>query len=88
MQFLTGRRILACGACGWVHYAMSPQEWSENERALQRYNLTAAEWLAYESSFRQCLRCEAPVSGFHDAREPDLARAAGHVVTPVLMEEF
>jgi hypothetical protein len=36
---------------------------------------------------RQCLRCEAPITEFRDAREPELARAAGHLVTPVLIED-
>jgi hypothetical protein len=79
--------MLACGACGWVHYAMTAGEKAQNDRALEPYNLTAAESRIYESEFRQCLRCEAPASEFRDAREPDLARAAGHIVTPVLADD-
>ena len=79
--------MLACGVCGWVHYEMTEQEKRQSDRALERYNLSAAESRVYESSFRQCLRCEAPVTEFRDAREPELARAAGHLVTPVLVED-
>lgn len=85
-RILVGRRMLACGACGWVHYAMSAQEKERNDRALERYRLSAHERLAYEASFRQCLRCEAPASQFRAARESDLARAAGHLVTPTIVD--
>jgi len=83
---LTKRRMLACGVCGWVHYEMTAQEKGQSDRALERYNLSAAEIRVYESSFRQCLRCEAPVTDFREARESELARAAGHLVTPVLTD--
>jgi hypothetical protein len=86
MQVLVGRRLLACSACGWVHYAMTAQERAENDRALKRYSLTASERSVHEASLRQCLRCEAPVTEFRDAREPELGRAASHLVTPVLIE--
>ena len=79
--------MLACRVCGWVHYAMTAEEKAESDRAIVRYNLTAAEWSAYESSFRQCLRCEAPATELRDAEERDLARAVGRIVTPVLVEE-
>jgi hypothetical protein len=87
MQVLVGRRLLACRVCGWVHYAMTAQERAENDRALERYSLTATERSVHEASMRQCLRCEAPVTEFRDARAPELARAAGHLVTPVLIED-
>ena len=87
MQVLVGRRLLACRICGWVHYAMTADERVENDRALERYSLTATERSVQEASWRQCLRCEAPVTQFRDAREPELARAAGHLVTPVLVED-
>jgi hypothetical protein len=83
---LTKRRMLACGVCGWVHYEMTAQEKGQSDRALERYNLSAAESRVYESSFRQCLRCEAPVTDFREARESELARATGHLVTPVLTD--
>jgi hypothetical protein len=86
MQVLVGRRLLTCGVCGWVHYAMTAGERAENDRALERYHLTARERSVHEESLRQCLRCEAPATEFRDAREPELARAAGHLVTPVLIE--
>ena len=84
---LRGRRMLACDVCGWVHYTMTANEKAQSDRALERYNLTASERFAYESSFRQCLRCEAPLSEFREARESELARVAGHLVTPVLADE-
>jgi hypothetical protein len=87
MRIVQGQRMFACRACGWVHYAMTAEEKARNDSVLRRYNLTADEWFAYESSFRQCLRCEAPASELRDACERELARAAGHVVTPVLIEE-
>ena len=87
MQVLVGRRLLACRICGWVHYAMTADERAQNDRALERYSLTATERSVHEASLRQCLRCEAPVTEFRDAREPELARAAGHLVTPVLVED-
>jgi hypothetical protein len=65
---------------------MSVEEKVTNDRFLERYQLTAKERFLYESAFRQCLRCEAPVSAFRTAEEADLARAAGHVVTPVLVD--
>ena len=79
--------MLACRVCGWVHYAMTPEERMESVRALERYRLTATERSVHEASMRQCLRCEAPVTEFRDARAPELARAAGHLVTPVLIED-
>jgi len=85
-RVLRGRRMLACVACGWVHYAMTAEEKADGDRALERYKLSAAERLTYESAFRQCLRCEAPVNEFREARESDLARAADHLVTPVLAD--
>jgi len=84
--YLRDRKLLACGACGWVHYAMTFQEKLTNDSRLARYNLTAAEQLAYQSAYRQCLRCEAPVGGFRAAEERDLARAASHLVTPVMID--
>jgi hypothetical protein len=87
LRVLRGRRMLACDVCGWVHYAMTASEKAQTDHALERYNLSAAERFAYESSFRQCLSCEAPLSEFREARESELARAAGHLVTPVLADE-
>lgn len=85
-RILTGRRMLACGACGWVHYAMTAQEREQRDRALERYRLSADERLIYEASLHQCLRCEAPASQFRAARDSELARAAGHLVTPVIVD--
>lgn len=82
---LLERRLLACRECGWVHYVMTAEEKAANDRFLERYQLTEAERLIYESAFRQCLRCESPASGFAAAREEDVARAAGHIVTPVFV---
>lgn len=83
---LLNRRFLACCACGWVHYVMTTEEKATNDRFLGRYQLTAQERFLYESAFRQCLRCETPADGFRMAEEADIAQAAGHLVTPVLVE--
>ncbi len=83
---LWGRKLLACQVCGWVHYAMTAEEKAANDRSLERYHLTPSERAIYEAAFRQCLRCESPASAFRVAEERDLARAAGHIVTPVLPE--
>jgi hypothetical protein len=87
MRVLVGRRLLACRVCGWVHYVMTALERAENDRALERYSLSATERSVHEASLRQCLRCEAPVTEFRDALAAELARAAGHLVTPVLIED-
>jgi hypothetical protein len=83
---LRDRKLLACGSCGWVHYAMTFEEKRANDRSLARYNLSPTEELVYQSAYRQCLRCESPVGGFRAAAERDLVRAAGHMVTPVLID--
>ena len=83
---LRGRKLLACGACGWVHYAMRAEEKVAQDRAIERYHLDAVERLTYEAAFRQCLRCESPLSGFRDANDGELNRAVGHIVTPVLLD--
>jgi len=70
-----------------VHYAMTAEEKADGDRALERYMLSPAERMVYDSAFRQCLRCEAPVSEFREARESDLARAANHLVTLVLADD-
>jgi hypothetical protein len=80
------RRFLTCRECGWVHYVMTTEEKAANDRLLERYQLSATERHLYESALRQCLRCEAPASAFAAAQERDLARAAGHLVTPVLVD--
>jgi hypothetical protein len=65
---------------------MTAEEKAASDRFLERYQLSAAERLIYESAFRQCLRCESPASEFAAAEEEDLARAAGHLVTPVFVD--
>ena len=65
---------------------MTVEEKATNDRFLERYHLTAQERFLYESAFRQCLRCEAPADAFRSAEEADLDRAAGHLVTPVLVD--
>jgi hypothetical protein len=77
---------VVCGTCGWVHYAMTPEEKAVQDRTLERYRLNWSERRVYESSFRQCLRCESPAADFRPAEEPDLARARGHLVTPLLLD--
>jgi hypothetical protein len=83
---LVGRRFLTCRACGWVHYVMTAAEKAASDRVLERYHLSEAERLVYESAFRQCLYCESPASEFGAAEEADLAQAEGHLVTPVFVE--
>ena len=83
---LLNRRFLTCRECGWIHYVMTPEEKAANDRLLERYQLSATERHLYESTFRQCLRCESPASAFAAAQERDLARAAGHIVTPVFAD--
>ena len=83
---LRDRKFIACGECGWVHYAMTVEEKLALDRGLARYNLTPTEQLLHESAYRQCLRCESPVGGFREAVERDLVRAVGHLVTPVLLD--
>jgi hypothetical protein len=84
---LHGRRFLVCGICGWVHYTMTAEEKAAHDRTLERYQLDWPERRTYESAYRQCLRCEAPADVFRTAGERDLARAAGHLVTPVLLDD-
>ncbi len=85
-RVLIGRQFLTCRACGWVHYVMTAEEKAVSDRGLERYHLSEAEWRVYESGFRQCLRCESSASEFRPADEHDLARAEGHLVTPILAD--
>ncbi len=71
---LTNRKLLACGACGWVHYAMTEQEKAELDGALIRYQLSEGERQIYEAEFRQCLKCESPTDLFRQATEADIDR--------------
>jgi hypothetical protein len=83
-SLLTDRKLLACGTCRWVHYAMTAEEKAAQDDVLSGYELSRDEREVYESQFRQCLRCESPASGFRLATEADIGRALGHIVTPVL----
>jgi hypothetical protein len=83
---LLHRRLVTCQACGWVHYVLTAEEKAASDRVLARYALTVAEQRAYELGLTHCVRCEAPARAFRAAEEPDLARAAGHLVTPVFIE--
>ncbi len=82
---LRNSRFLTCPACGWVHYAMTTAEKVASDAAIERYHLSEMEQQVYESTWRQCLQCEAPASAFRAASAEDLARAAGHLVTPVFV---
>jgi hypothetical protein len=84
-EVLLNRRFVTCRECGWVHYVMTSEEKTTNDRFIARYRLTEQEQEIYESAFRQCLRCETPASDFRAANEKDLDRAEGHLVTPVLV---
>ena len=79
------RQFVTCGACGWVHYVMTDDEKAANDRFTERYNLNEDERFTYESAFRMCLQCEAPVSEFREADASDLERAEGYLVTPLFM---
>jgi len=83
---LTDRRLVACGTCNWVHYAMSEDEKALHDNVLARYDLSAHERRVYEAQFQQCLRCESPATDFHLASEREIARALGHIVTPVMVQ--
>lgn len=82
---LLNRRFLTCRECGWVHYVMTLEEKTASDRVIERYQLNEMEQHIYESAFRQCLRCESSASEFRAAKEEDLARAEGHLVTPVFV---
>jgi hypothetical protein len=84
-KLLTDRKLVACGTCGWVHYAMTEDEKADLDGTLVRYHLSEHEREIYEAEFRQCLRCESPTSDFRQATEAELGRALGHIVTPVLV---
>lgn len=47
--------------------------------------LSEVERQVYEAAWRQCGRCEAPAREFRAASDEDLARATGHLVTPVVV---
>jgi hypothetical protein len=82
---LMNRRFLTCPECGWVHYVMAPAEKAASDVSMERYHLSEVERQVYESAWRQCVRCESPACEFRAASEEDLAQAAGHLVTPVLV---
>jgi hypothetical protein len=82
-----GRQLLTCPECGWVHYAMTAEEKLAYDQLAQRYQMTTMERLLLESAYRQCLRCESPASDFRVARDADVARAKGHLVTPVFIDD-
>lgn len=84
---LRDRKLVACGACGWIHYAMTVDEKATHDSAMERYRMDAEERYLYESEFRQCLRCESPSAAFRDPTESEIDQARGHIVTPVLLQE-
>ncbi len=70
-----------------MHYAMTAEEKLASDQLAQRYQMTTMERLLLESAYRQCLRCESPASDFRIARDADVARAKGHLVTPVYIDD-
>jgi hypothetical protein len=66
---------------------MTAEEKRATEQLAQRYRMTAAERTLLESAYRQCLRCESPAADFRAARDSDVARAKGHLVTPVYVDD-
>lgn len=83
---LVHRTLVACDACGWVHYVMTPEEKIAHDQSLARYELSTTEREVYESGFRQCLRCESPAQTFRVATEQEVRRALDHIVTPIIVE--
>jgi hypothetical protein len=84
-RLLTDRKLLACERCGWVHYGMDDDEKAGLNSVLLRYSLSEHEREARKTEFRRCLRCESPASGFRQANQADIARALGHLITPVML---
>jgi hypothetical protein len=66
---------------------MTAEEKLANNQLAERYQMTTAERMLLESAYRQCLRCESPAADFRVARDSDVARAKGHLVTPVFVED-
>jgi hypothetical protein len=62
---------------------MTAEEKLATRQLAERYQMTTAERVLLESAYRQCLRCESPAADFRVARDSDVARAKGHLVTPV-----
>jgi len=90
LQVLTGRSLIACAQCGWVHYAMTAEEKlaaeAEKSTLAQRYHMSREEVDLLELSLRRCLRCESPAASFRRADPEDIARAESHLVTPIYLE--
>ena len=84
---LTGRALVACTACGWVHYEMTPAEKAIHDSRLTPYDLSPAERETYETGFQQCLRCESSSRQFRPATDDEIARAIDHLVTPILLQD-
>ena len=84
---LTGRALVACVDCGWVHYEMTPAEKAIHDSRLGPYDLSPAERETYEVAFQQCLRCESSSRQFRPATEAEIARALDHLVTPILLQD-
>jgi methylphosphotriester-DNA--protein-cysteine methyltransferase len=64
---------------------MTDDEKADLDGVLVRYHLSERERENYEAEFRQCLRCESPVTIFRQATEVDIARAMGRIVTAVMV---
>ena len=89
-RVLTGRRLIACAQCGWVHYAMNAEEKIAADTQIcelvQRYQMSEEERGLLEAALSQCLRCESPAKSFRAAAPEDVAHAEGHTVTPIYVE--
>ena len=66
---------------------MTVAEKRASDQLADRYQMTVHERLLLQSTYRQCLRCESPASDFRVAGARDVARAKGHLVTPVFFED-
>lgn len=82
---LLDRRFVTCSERGWAPYAMTAEEKAASAQVIARYHLNEQHQRLYESAFRQCLRWAAPAAACRAANASDLDRAAGHIVTPVLV---
>jgi hypothetical protein len=83
---LVNRELVACGACGWVHYLMAAAEKASHDNALTRYTFSPRERETLELEHRQCLRCESPSQIFRRATDKDISAALNHIVTPIILE--
>ena len=79
------RKLLPFGTCDWVHYAMIEEEKADLDGTAVRYHMSPREREASKAEFRQCLRCESPVSVLRQATDREVPRVSGHIAILVLI---